>query len=418
MTARWVPAAAWAYLLLGRGRYWQPLTSLPAPQSQTRPRGPCGPGARRSPERQPERQPARQPERWPRVAIVVPARNEAALLPHTLPTLLSQSYPGPAQVVLVDDQSSDGTAELARSLARQGGGRGLGLAVVEGEHRPPGWAGKPWAMAQGWAHALQAPEPPEWVLFTDADIAHPPESLRQLVLSALGSGKAAVSVMARLPTGTRWERLTLPAFVYFFTQIYPFRWVNDPGRETAAAAGGCLLVEADALAQAGGMGAIAGATIDDVAIAKALKASGYDIWLTLAGDGSPGQAPNVESARRYPALAGIWDMVARNAYTQLGYNPWALAGALTGLSALYLVPPLLVAVGLTAHKRATALAGLAAWAAMAASYLPTVRYYRAPPAGALALPFTCSLYMAMTLDSARRRRQRVIAPKRGPAPRP
>ena len=395
MTARWVPAAAWAYLLLARGRYWQPLTSLPA----------GAPAAEAG------------PERWPRVAIVVPARDEAALIPHTLPTLLSQAYPGPAQVVLVDDQSSDGTAELARSLARKGGGRGLGLAVVEGKPCPPGWAGKPWAMAQGWAHALQAPEPPEWALFTDADIAHPPGSLRQLVLSALGSGKAAVSVMARLPTGTRWERLTLPAFVYFFAQIYPFRWVNDPEKETAAAAGGCLLVEADALAQAGGIEAIAGATIDDVALAKALKASGYDIWLTLAGDGSPGQAPNVESTRRYPALAGIWEMVARNAYTQLGYSPWALAGATAGLSAVYLAPPALAAAGLATRKRATALAGLAGWTAMAASYLPIGRYYRASPATALALPFTCSLYMAMTLDSARRHRQGASAWKGRPAPR-
>lgn len=380
MTVRWVPAAVWAYLLFGRGRFWQAKAELP----------PCTPDA--PPE----------PPHWPRVAIVVPARDEAALLPSTLPTLLSQEYPGRAQVVLVDDQSSDGTGELARTLARKSSVPSLGLAIVEGKPRPGGWAGKPWAMAQGVERAMASPEPPEWFLFTDADIAHPPGSLRQLVASALDGKRSAVSLMARLPTGAFWERLTMPLFVYFFSQIYPFSWVNDPDRGTAAAAGGCLLVEVDALVQAGGVQAFAGATIDDVALAKSLSAVGYDVWLALAGDGSPGQAPNVESLRRYPRLGDVWEMVARNAYTQLGCSPAALAGTVAALSSIYLAPPLLAATGLAARKPRTAVAGLAAWTAMAASYLPIARYYRVHPVSALALPFTCSLYMAMTVDSARR----------------
>jgi hopene-associated glycosyltransferase HpnB len=378
MILRWAPAAAWAYLLFGRGRFWEARAGLPE-----------APG---------------EPARWPPVAVVVPARDEAALLPRTMPALLTQDYPGHAHVVLVDDQSSDGTGEVAREVARRTAGASLGLSVVKGSPRPPGWAGKPWAMAQGVQRAMDAPVSPEWILFTDADIAHPPGSLRQLVASALASDRAAVSLMARLSTASRWERLTMPLFVYFFAQIYPFRWVNDPGRATAAAAGGCLLVKTAALEEAGGVGAFASATIDDVALAKALSAAGFDIWLALAGDGSPGQAPNVESLRRYPHLADIWEMVARNAYTQLGYNPAALVGTVAALSAVYLAPPLLATGGLLSRKPGPVLAGLAAWTAMAASYLPIARYYKVPAATAAALPFTCSLYMAMTLDSARRHR--------------
>jgi hypothetical protein len=193
--------------------------------------------------------------------------------------------------------------------------------------------------------------------------------------------------------------------VYFFAQIYPFNWVNDRARRTAAAAGGCLLVEARALAEAGGTEAIAASTIDDVALARAIKRAGFDIWLGLAGAGGPDEAPRVESLRRYPRLAGIWDMVARNAYTQLGYNPAALAGTVAGLGALYLSPPLLAAAGLATRRPAPATAGLVAWTAMTITYLPIVRYYGSPPASALALPFTACLYAAMTVSSARRHRK-------------
>ncbi|MCL6092190.1 MAG: glycosyltransferase, partial [Actinobacteria bacterium] len=304
-------------------------------------------------------------------------------------------------------QSSDGTGELARALARTSPDARLGLTVLKGRPRPRGWAGKPWAMAQGVERALAAPVAPEWVLFSDADIAHPPGSLRRLVASAVAGDKPAVSVMARLATQSRWERLTMPLFVYFFAQIYPFRWVNDPERATAAAAGGCFLVNAEALEEVGGVAAFADATIDDVALAKALSAAGFDLWLTLAGGSGgsgPGQAPCIKSLRHYPRLADIWAMVARSAYTQLGCKPAALAGAMAALSFVYLSPPLLCAIGLVAAKPLTTLAGLAAWTAMAASYLPLARYYKVSPASALALPFTCSLYMAMTLDSARRHR--------------
>ena len=269
-------------------------------------------------------------------------------------------------------------------------------------------------MAQGTEEALSGAGPGEWILFTDADIRHPASSLRELVGSAVMGRRAAVSLMARLSTGSGWERLLMPAFVYYFAQIYPFTWVNDVWRGTAAAAGGCMLVNAEALRQAGGMAAIAPRTIDDVALAKALKGTGADIWLGLSGNGGDG-APRVESLRSYPGLADAWEMVARSAYTQLGYNPLALAGTVVALSSIYLAPPVLAAAGLATRRPALAIAGLGAWTAMTATYLPMVRYYRAPLATAPALPFTALVYMAMTLSSARRHYAGGVAWKGRPA---
>ncbi len=379
----WLPVAAWAYLVFGRGRFWSTSAHLPPPAPG---RSPSGAGERH----------------WPAVAIVVPARDEAELLPATLPTLLAQDYPGRAWVVVVDDMSTDGTARRAELVAEAAPSPKLELRVVTGRPRPPGWAGKPWAMAQGVEAAMNTSPGPEWLLFTDADISHPPSSLRQLVRAAGDDGRSAVSLMARLSTVGAWERLLMPAFVYFFAQLYPFGWVNDRRRPTAAAAGGCLLVEAAALAGAGGIEAIGTRTIDDVALAQALKGAGSDIWLGLAGPGGAGDAPAVESLRRYPRLAGIWEMVARNAYTQLRHNPVLLAGTVAGLAALYLAPPVIAGAGLVTRRPALAAAGMTAWTAMTVTYLPMVRYYGASPASALALPFTASLYTAMTVSSARR----------------
>lgn len=402
-TAVLAPAAAWAYLALARGRFWSTATGLPAVP------------------------PPPEGHRWPPLAVVVPARNESELLPHTLPRLLAQDYRGPVHVVLVDDRSADGTAGLARAIGRQNSG--VTLTVLEGGPLPAGWAGKPWAMAQGVEAALRHEPRPEWLLFTDADISHPPGSLAALVWAAQADRRKAVSLMARLAAEDTWEKLLMPAFVYFFAQIYPFNWVNDRRRATAAAAGGCLLVEAAALEAAGGIDAIADRVIDDVALAQALAGTGANLWLGLAASAGPGgsgkAAPEVQSLRRYPELGDIWDMVARSAYTQLRTNPLLLAGALAGLGALYLAPPAMALAGLRGLSRQGALArlkghhgpgrrlllaasGLAAWTTMAATYLPTVRYYRVPPVVALCLPFTASLYMAMTISSALRSRRGAV----------
>ncbi|MFD2474543.1 glycosyltransferase [Amycolatopsis silviterrae] len=318
------------------------------------------------------------PDSWPSVAIVVPARDEADLLPDTLPTLLRQRYPGDARVILVDDGSSDGTAEVARSLTVP---HGLPLTVTSPGEPPDGWTGKLWAVAHGVREAGDA----DLLLLTDADIAHDPDSLETLV--AASSDRDMVSQMAVLRTETFWERLIVPAFVYFFAMLYPFRRVNSARWRTAAAAGGCVLVRRETLERAGGIAAIRGALIDDVALARAVAGAGGRIWL--------GYASKVRSVRPYPRLADLWQMVARSAYTQLRHSPLLLAGTVVGMIAVFLAPPAFALTG--------AWPAAAAWVVMAATFVPVARYYRQPLVAGLLLPFTAALYTLMTLDSARRR---------------
>ena len=370
-----VAAAAWVYLLAGHGGYWRTDVRLPG--------RPGAPG----------------PRPWPSVAAVVPARDEAAILPQTLPTLLAQDYPGVFSVVLVDDGSTDGTGAVATAL----GTASVPLRVVAGRPPPAGWAGKVWAMAQGVAAAGEC----DCLLFTDADIALEPGVVTGLVRAAAADNRALISQMALLRAETGWERWIVPAFVYFFAQLYPFRRVGRPRARTAAAAGGCMLVRRETLAAAGGLERIAGARIDDVALARLLKRgpARARCWL--------GFATGVHSRRPYPGLGGLWDMVARSAYTQLRYSPALLAGTVAGLCWLYLLPPVAALGGLAAaagHPPGPdvwwlAGAGLAGWALMALSYLPVLRLYRLSPLRAPCLPVIALLYAAMTVDSARRHRR-------------
>ncbi|WP_019546294.1 glycosyltransferase [Streptomyces sulphureus] len=353
----WVPVAsllAWVWLLLGQGFFWR--TDVRLPRSS-------------------------EPDSWPSVAIVVPARDEAEVLPLTLPTLLAQEYPGTAEVVLVDDGSRDGTGELARTLAAEHGG--LPLTVSSPGEPEPGWTGKLWAVRHGTALA-RAHADPAYLLLTDADIAHSPDSLRRLVAAAVSARLDLVSQMARLRVSAPWERLLVPAFVYFFAQLFPFRWVNSASARTAAAAGGCALVRAGAAERAGVPESIRGAVIDDVALGREVQRTGGRIWLGLAD--------SVASVRPYRGLRPLWRMVSRSAYAQLRYNPVLLAATVTGLVLVYLVPPVAACTG--------SLAGAAAWALMAGSYLPIARYYRVPLWTAPLLPFTAALYLLMTVDSA------------------
>jgi hopene-associated glycosyltransferase HpnB len=344
--------AAWLYLALAHGGYWR-----------TRPHLPGGP----------------DPTAWPAVVAVVPARDEAEVLPGTLPTLLAQDYPGPFSVVVVDDASSDGTGDLAR---------GLGATVVAGEGPPPGWTGKVAAMAAGAAAAGE----PEYVLFTDADIAHPPGGVAALVRAAEAGGLDLVSLMARLHTGTAAERAVVPAFVYFFGQLYPFARVSDPRSRVAAAAGGCMLVRRAALERAGGLAAIRGALIDDVALGRLLKRSGGRTWL--------GHTTAVRSTRVYPRFADLWDMVARSAFTQLRHSVALLAGTVVGLAALYVVPPVAAVAGAATGDWPAFGAGLAAWALLSATYLPVLRLYGLRAWRAPLLPAVAVAYAGMTVDSA------------------
>jgi hopene-associated glycosyltransferase HpnB len=351
-------AVAWLVLVAARGRFWTTAVRLPAAPS---------------------------PEAWPDVAVVVPARDEAALLPETLASLLGQRYPGRLSVLLADDGSTDGTGDVARRLAA---GSPVPLEVVAVPARPAGWAGKVWAQSAGLAATGDAP----WLLLTDADIVHPPDSVARLVAVALDQRRDLVSLMARLRIRTGWERLVVPAFVYFFAQLYPFRWVAT-GR-TAAAAGGCVLLRRSTLERAGGFAAVRDAVIDDVAVARAVAGTGGRLWLGLADE--------VRSVRPYPRLADLWQMVARSAYTQLRYSPVVLAGTVLGLLLVYVAPPVTWVVGLATGSVPAAVAGGVAWLLMTASYLPQVRYARQPLVLALTLPVAAVLYLLMTLDSARR----------------
>ncbi|MFF3016797.1 glycosyltransferase [Streptomyces sp. NPDC057939] len=356
--------AAWLWLTLAQGMFWRTDVRLP---------------------------PRTAPARWPSVAIVVPARDEAEVLPRSLPSLLAQDYPGPAEVVLVDDGSTDGTAALALRLAAEH--PGLPLTVVSPGEPAPGWTGKLWALRHGIAHARSRDSAePEYLLLTDADIAHAPDSLRELVSAATSARLDLVSQMARLRVVSSWERLVVPAFVYFFAQLYPFRRINRPGGRTAAAAGGCVLLRTEAAVRAGVPDSIRQAVIDDVSLARAVRASGGRIWLGLA--------ERVESVRPYPALGDLWRMVSRSAYAQLRHRPVLLAGTVAGLVLVYLVPPVALVAGLAAGRPAVAWAGGLAWLLMAGTYLPMLRHYRQPVALAPLLPFTALLYLLMTVDSA------------------
>jgi hopene-associated glycosyltransferase HpnB len=350
--------AGWAYLLAGRGGFWL--------------------------ARDTDDPPAPEPPAWPSVVAVVPARDEADVIGEAIASLLVQDYPGTFAVILIDDESADGTGAAAE-MAAEAAGRREQLTVLRAPPLEPGWTGKLWAMRQGVAHA-QSPRP-DYLLFTDADIAHSPDGLRRLVARAEGCGHALTSLMAELSVQTWPERLLIPAFVFFFQMLYPFRWVRDRRRRLAAAAGGCMLVRSDALAAAGGLAAVSAAIIDDCALAAALKRQG-PIWLGLTR--------RARSIRPYGGVGAIGRMIARSAFAQLDYSALLLAGTLAGLGLVFLAPPLLAIFG----HGAAQIAGALAWAAMAFAFQPMLRFYDRSPLWGLALPAIAALYAAFTFSSA------------------
>lgn len=334
---------------------------------------------------------AQQLQEWPRVCAVVPARNEADVIGQSLRSLLNQAYPGFFTVILVDDQSTDGTASVARqTAAAMGTSR---LQIVPSEPLPPGWTGKLWALEQGTQAALALE--PDYLLLTDADIEHDGLNLRRLVGKAEAEDLDLVSLMVLLRCQSFWERFLIPSFVFFFQKLYPFRWVNDPQKATAAAAGGCILLHPSALARIGGIQRLRQALIDDCSLGQAVKSAGSGrIWLGLSD--------TVHSLRAYPTLGSIWQMVARTAFTQLAYSPLLLLGTVVAMTVIYMVPGLSATVGILMSNWPLAIAGGLGWLLMALAYWPTLRLYHLSPLWAFSLPAIAFLYTLMTLDSARR----------------
>lgn len=350
----------WLNLWLFRGRFWETATAPEAPL----------------------------PSSWPDVVVVIPARNEAEGIGGTVGSLLRQAYAGRLQVVVVDDQSTDGTADLARAAAAEVGAADR-LTVIFGTPLQPGWVGKMWAVSQGVAAAERVAPDARWVLLTDGDIIHRPGNLAQLVARGEIDRLDLVSQMVRLRCVAAAERWLIPPFVFFFKMLYPFAWVNRADRPTAGAGGGCMLVRRTALARIGGIESIRDALIDDCTLAAALKRHGR-IRLDLTDE--------AESLRDYGHVGEIWRMVARTAYTQLRYSPWLLAGTVAGLVVTYLVPPVVTIAG----QGAARYVALAAWAIMSGCYLPMLLFYRRSPLWAPFLPVAALVYLGATIDSARR----------------
>jgi hopene-associated glycosyltransferase HpnB len=351
--------AIWIVLLFARGGFWR---EKPRPAPVTSPR-------------------------WPSVVAVVPARDEAEGIGTAIASLLRQRYPGEFTIVLVDDHSTDGTADIAREAARECGAPER-LTIVAAEPLPSGWTGKLWAVSEGLRHVAESGADPEYILLTDADIAHHPTNLRELVARSETNGLDLASLMVLLRCRSFAERALIPAFVFFFEMLYPFAWINDPRRKTAGAAGGCMLVRRSALARIGGIASIKGAMIDDCALGAKIKEGGR-IFLGLTRQ--------TQSLRRYPALGDIWRMIARTAYTQLHYSPLLLAGTVVGLAVTYLAPPVLTIAG-----GAAAVPAALAWLAMGIAFVPILRLYRQPLVIAPLLPVIATFYLAATIDSARR----------------
>lgn len=346
--AGWAAVIIWVYLLAGRGGFWRmredrPKTSVPSPA--------------------------------PRVAAVIPARNEAAVIGRAVTSLLKQQYPGEFHIVVVDDHSSDGTAEAALQAP------GNRLTLVQAAPLPPGWTGKLWAVAQGVPEAARFS--PDYLLLTDADIVHHPEIVSALVSHA-ARGYDLVSFMATLHCETLAERALVPAFVFFFFMLYPPRWIRDPRRRTAGAAGGCILIRREMLARAGGVERIRGELIDDCALAAAVKNAGGRVWLSLGSE--------TQSIREYHNFSEIGRMISRTAFTQLRHSWWLLAGTVAGLMLTYLVPPAVALAGKPA--------GIIAWLLMSIAYFPALRFYRRSPLWAPLLPLVAAFYAAATVHSA------------------
>ena len=347
----------WCYLLCARGAFWILRESKPAASRDFAPRP---------------------------VAVIIPARDEAQVVGAAIGSLLAQEYPGPLHIFVVDDESSDGTADVARNAAIAAR-KPDSVTVVPARARPAGWTGKLWALSEGIREARSFPA--EYYLLTDADVVHDPANLNQLVSRAQSGRYDLVSLMVELRCHLMAERFLIPAFVFFFFMLYPPSWIERPDKRTAAAAGGCILIRCDALDGMGGVAAIRSELIDDCALARKAKRSGRRIWL--------GVTQRTKSMRQYRSWKEVTGMISRNAFTQLNHSALLLALTCLGMLVTFIAPCVLFAVGGTGR-----VLGLIAWMLMSMSFLPTLRFYRRSVLWAPLLPGIALFYIAATLDSA------------------
>lgn len=359
LTIAAICTALWAYLLAGRGRFWLgPVRDVARPQPLST---------------------------WPAVTAIIPARNEAGVIAESLASICRQDYPGRLLVIVVDDDSSDDTSRIVTETARIFPDRRVELLRSSGP--PAGWTGKLWSVQTGVAFAEANAPDAAYLLLTDADIVHAPDTLTWLVSQAALRGYGMTSLMAKLRCESLAERSHVPAFIYFFQMLFPFTWVRQPLSKTAAAAGGCMLIDSEALRRAGGIASVRNALIDDCSLAARLKAVG-PIWLGLS--------ERVESIRAYGSFADVRQMIARSAYAQLRYSPLLLVAAVAGMALTFFAGPLLAIFG----SGAAQILGIAVWLAMALSFQPALLFYRLSPLWGVALPLIAALYSFYTVLSA------------------
>ena len=372
----WLSLLIWLVLLFARGGFWRAQPVLPLSESTVHAVGQAEIARRGA---------------WPAVVAVVPARNEVDVIGRAVASLLAQDYAGSFHLIVVDDHSTDGTADAAQAAARDAGLEDR-LTVLTAEPLPAGWSGKVWAQSQGIEAIDKLGLPAEYLLLTDADIGHPANTASQLVARAILEDRDLVSLMVRLRVDTAWEKALIPAFVFFFAKLYPFAWVNDVNNATAGAAGGCMMVRRAALVEAGGIESIKGELIDDCSLASRIKFrngknAARPIRLDLAADS--------QSLRPYDDWREVWNMIARTAFTQLRYSAVLLAGTVIGMCVIYLAPPVLAL-----SMGARAWPAWLAWVAMCCAYAPMLRYYGRSILWAPLLPLVALFYVSATVGSA------------------
>lgn len=348
----------WAYLVLARGGFWRIYPAAPEQDVNINP---------------------------VQIAVIIPARNEADVVGRAVRSLLQQTGPHRIHIFLIDDASTDSTAQAARNAAI-GAGQPQNLTVIQGSPLPPGWSGKLWAMEQGIQQAANIA--PDFFLFTDADIEHAPDSVATLVSIAQSGHYDMASFMVKLHCQSVAEKILIPAFVYFFFKLYPPAWIANPRRSQAGAAGGCILIRPAALEKAGGIQAIRQEVIDDCSLAARVKLTAGRLWL--------GASATTRSIRPYEGFSGIGRMISRSAFNQLRHSTLLLLFSMLGMAVTYLLPLALVA----GHRMAPAALGGTAWLLMVLSYLPVLRLYRLNPLWALALPLAALFYVGATFHSA------------------